>query len=219
MKFSKFALGWAGLAFFGFGWAYLIWPQTMIALSGMQIPTPVAVTDARAMYGGYQIGFGAFLLYCAFCSRWTWPGLIATLGAFGGIVVCRMVGFVLDGSAGEYHLSALALIEVPGVLFAAIGLCRERSCCGEDGASCCDGGEVESSCCSGEDGASCCNGGEVESSCCSGEDGASCCDGGKVESSCCSGEDGASCCNGAQESSSSSAAKPLASGVKLLPLK
>lgn len=157
MKFSKFALWWAGLAFFGFGWAYLICPEFMVELSGMQVPTPVAVTDARAMYGGYQIGFGAFLLYCALRAQWIWPGLIATFWAFGGIVICRVLGFVLDGSAGEYHLSALALVEVPGVLFAAISLCRERSgdadsCCSD---SCC--AEAESTCCSTNE-ASCCAG-------------------------------------------------------------
>ncbi len=156
MKFSKFAIWWAGLAFFGFGWAYLIWPHTMIELSGMQIPTPVAVTDARAMYGGYQIGFGAFLLYCAVCTEWTWPGLIAALWAFGGIVLCRVLGFFLDDSAGQYHLSALALVEVPGVIFAAISLCRERSC---DACACC-----EDSCCS-DDESACCS--TEEASCCS----------------------------------------------------
>jgi hypothetical protein len=130
MKFSKFCVWWGGLGFFLFGWAYLIQPIFMVNMSGMEVPVGPAITDARAMYGGYQIGFGAFTLFCAMRPRLLTAGMLALILAYGGIVICRVVGIMIDpGSlhgAENYHLWAIFILELPVTISLIIGLGREK---------------------------------------------------------------------------------------------
>ena len=135
MRFSKFCLWWGGLGFFLFGWAYLILPEFMVNLSGMQVPIGPAITDTRAMYGGYQIGFGAFTLFCATRPHLLTAGMLALILAYGGIVICRVIGLVFDpGSlhgANNYHLWAIGILELPVTVSLIIGLIREHKLHGE----------------------------------------------------------------------------------------
>ncbi len=117
MKLSKFCIWWGGLGFFIMGWAYLIDPVFMVNMSGMEVPVAAAVTDARAMYGGYQIGFGAFTLFCALRPRLLTAGMLVLIMSYGGIIICRCLGFVLDPGSlygnDNYHLWALGILEIP----------------------------------------------------------------------------------------------------------
>jgi hypothetical protein len=130
MTFSKVVVWWGGLGFFLFGWAYLVAPGFMVNLSGMLVPTPASVTDARAMYGGFQIGYGAFAIFCGLRPRLLPAGLLTLAMAYGGIVICRCLGFFLDpgssGGADHYHLWAIGILELPVTVAAITALMFER---------------------------------------------------------------------------------------------
>ena len=132
MILSRIAIAWGGLGFFCFGLAYLIAPEFMVNLSGMEVPTPASITDTRAMYGGLQIGLGSLTLFCAFNPRLVNVGVLALALTYGGIVVCRLIGFLLDpGSlhgSDHYHLWALGILEVPvtATLITALVLAQKR---------------------------------------------------------------------------------------------
>lgn len=135
MIFSKFCVWWGGLGFFIFGWAYLIFPVFMVNMSGMEIPIGPAVTDTRAMYGGFQIGFGAFTLFCATRPRMLTAGMLALALAYGGIVICRIIGILIDpGSlhgADNYHLWAIFILELPVTICLIVGIMKERKLHGD----------------------------------------------------------------------------------------
>jgi hypothetical protein len=106
-----------GVIFFGFGMAYLVYPITMIELSGMQIPTATSKADTWAIYAGIQIGFGLFLLYCSRNFELFNAGLLSITFIFGGVAIGRTLGMIYFNTFDQYSLSALAF-EWPGTLIA-----------------------------------------------------------------------------------------------------
>ena len=135
MTFSKICVWWGGLGFFLFGWAYLIAPEFMVNLSGMEVPTAASITDTRAIYGGFQIGIGAFTLFCAMRPRLLTAGMLALAMAYGAIVICRVIGIMIDpGSlhgANSYHIWAILILELPVTLCLIIAMIREQRLQGE----------------------------------------------------------------------------------------
>ena len=55
----------AVLTYGGFGAAFLLAPALMAAVVDITLPTPSAVADFRATYGGFELGMSAFLAWCA----------------------------------------------------------------------------------------------------------------------------------------------------------
>jgi uncharacterized membrane protein len=73
-----------GVGFVGFGVAYALRPDSMAALTDLTLASPTARTDFVATYGGFQVGFGLFLLACAAKTSWQEPGLWAAVAALAG---------------------------------------------------------------------------------------------------------------------------------------
>jgi hypothetical protein len=71
--------------------------------------TPSGLTDMRAVYGGMQIGLGAFLLWCRSDPARTLPGLLALGLALGGVALLRIVGLLVDQEPNAVHAANLAL--------------------------------------------------------------------------------------------------------------
>ena len=90
-SFPALVLLFAGVGFVGFGAAYVLRPDRMASLTDLSLPSPTARADFIATYGGFQIGFGVFLLRCAADAAWVEPGLWATVAALGGFASCRAV--------------------------------------------------------------------------------------------------------------------------------
>jgi hypothetical protein len=66
MIFSRVVLGLIGAIYAYFGAWALISPGDITAMTEVQLTTPTAVTDGRAVYGGLTLGLGfAFLLGAA----------------------------------------------------------------------------------------------------------------------------------------------------------
>ena len=83
-----------GLGFIGFGAACALLPRRMAALTEMDLPSASARTDFAATYGGFQLGFGCFLLTCTRSPTWLEPGLVAAAAALAGFAGIRALGIV-----------------------------------------------------------------------------------------------------------------------------
>lgn len=95
--FGRLVLLLNGLAFVGFGLAFAVAPDTMLALIDLPIPNGGARTDLRAIYGGLEIGFGLYLLLSAARPAMVTSGLLAATLATAGLVTGRTYGLALDG--------------------------------------------------------------------------------------------------------------------------
>ena len=63
---------------------------------GGDFSTIDAVIDGRAQYGGFSLGIGLFLLYCAYKN--VRIGLVASSLALACIIPARLIGFAVDGT-------------------------------------------------------------------------------------------------------------------------
>jgi hypothetical protein len=125
MAFGRILLWIASVMFAVFGLAYLLDPAGLVGPAGLSLPTPSALSDVRATYGGVQLGFGAFLAWSALAAERVPAGLLALALIEMGVSLCRAVGVVVDGDLNRFHVTALA-IEVPLTLLAWIAFTRVR---------------------------------------------------------------------------------------------
>lgn len=126
MTFPRGTLVVTGLGFIGFGLAYALWPLPMARLTEIPLPTATARIDFAATYGGFQLGFGLFLLGCARREPWTQPGLWAATAALTGLALMRLQGLVAAGGQVAPTIWVGLALEAGAALLNAIGLHRCR---------------------------------------------------------------------------------------------
>ncbi len=97
MTAPRLILTLCGLAFIGFGLAFLVSPAAMARFVDLELLTPTAFTEVRGMYGGLEIGIGIFMLTAVGRREHVVAGLRLALFAFGGLAAGRLVGLVVDG--------------------------------------------------------------------------------------------------------------------------
>ena len=95
--------GWAG-----FGLACFLMPTAVLSMTGVELTTSASLTEVRAMYGGAQLGFGAFLVAASLRTDLARPALIALAFVMGGFALGRLFGIALDGSTDAVNLASLA---------------------------------------------------------------------------------------------------------------
>ncbi len=95
-----------GFVFVIFGAGYLLSPEGLMEATGLT-GSPAGVTDVRATYGGFQIGFGIFMILAASRPAFVGIALFATAIVVGSVGVGRGVGLVLDGSPSATNVGAL----------------------------------------------------------------------------------------------------------------
>jgi hypothetical protein len=132
LAFGRILLWIAGVMFMVFGLAYLLAPAGLVEPAGLSLPTPSALSDVRATYGGVQLGFGGFLAWAALAAQRVPAGLLALALVEMGVALCRAIGVVVDGSLNRFHVVALS-IEVPLTLLAWIAFIRVRASAGDGG--------------------------------------------------------------------------------------
>ena len=110
------------LGFVGFGTAYLLRPDGMARATELVLPTETARIDFTATYGGFQIGFGAFLLACVAEQSWLVPGLWASTLALVGFGVVRALGMARARAPLKGTLTFAMALEIAGVLLNGLGL-------------------------------------------------------------------------------------------------
>jgi hypothetical protein len=107
------AILWLGvLTFAGFGVAFLVAFDPLARALGLRA-TPTARVDLQATYGGFELGFAAFLAFCATRRGWLRQGLVASGLAFAGFGLARAGSYVANPRA-ETWLVYLFLAEFAG---------------------------------------------------------------------------------------------------------
>ena len=99
------------LAFGAFGVQWLLDPTAMASALGIVLTNGDATSDARAVYGGMELGMAAFLIYSAWSKDRRTQGLAAAALSLLGLGTCRLIGIVCSRGvgAGTYQLLATDL--------------------------------------------------------------------------------------------------------------
>lgn len=109
MTLAKIGLLFAAVVFVGIGLGFLLVPVQWAAVVEISLPTPMARTDVRATYGGFDLAMGVFLALCARRADWIRPGLLALGLAAAGFGGGRLVGILVEGTATPLMLIFVAL--------------------------------------------------------------------------------------------------------------
>ena len=100
----------AGFILAGVG--YLFAPALLAGLAEITVDTDASRTDVRATYGGFQIGAGLFMWWCASAPQRVTTALMSLGVITGGVGACRLIGLLLDGGLLYFNLVGLAF-EIP----------------------------------------------------------------------------------------------------------
>jgi hypothetical protein len=92
-----------------FGLVYLVAPALLTEPSGLSAVSPTGLTDIRAIYGGLQIGWGAFEIWTARDASRYEAGLVCTLLMCLGLAGCRWIGIGLVGELSSTDRSAIRI--------------------------------------------------------------------------------------------------------------
>ena len=125
MQAARVFLWVVAAAFLVFGVAYLFAPASLAGSAGITAD-PGGLTDLRATYGGFQIGFGIFLIWSALAPARMPTALLATALVVGFVGLCRTVGLLVDSAPSSFHWMGLAF-EVPITVLACLIFGRTRS--------------------------------------------------------------------------------------------
>jgi hypothetical protein len=122
MTIPRAVLALTALGFLGFGAAFALWPVPMAALVDIQLPSSTARADFGATYGGFELGFGGFLLLCLRRPAWVEAGLWAGALALSGFAVVRLLGLLLGQMPVRSTIYVALTLEITGVLLNAWAL-------------------------------------------------------------------------------------------------
>ncbi|MCB9639037.1 MAG: DUF4345 family protein [Myxococcales bacterium] len=125
-KLTHWILLLGSFVYVGIGLVFVLWPKFMGAQVAISLNSPTALADFRAVYGGLQLGVGAFLGYCACKKEMHHAGLLLACCCFGGLFGVRVLSHLLQPSWDGLHF-ALGGAELVGVLVALWGLSKLRA--------------------------------------------------------------------------------------------
>lgn len=97
LRFAHTVLLLDALVFLTLGVWFLADPAPALEAVGIALSPGSGATEARAMYGGYELGTGAFLLACRREPGWARAGLALTILVLGGLGLTRLVAGSLSG--------------------------------------------------------------------------------------------------------------------------
>jgi len=124
MTLSKIALLTAAAGFAGFGIACTIRPDKALAAADVRARSSRGKTELRAMYGGMELGLGAFFALAAFKPSWNRSALAAQALGLGAVAATRLGGILGDHPRGKL-MPGLALAEASAAALGAVALARE----------------------------------------------------------------------------------------------
>jgi hypothetical protein len=105
---SRIVLIFDALVFGGLGIWFLATPATALSAVGFTLNDAAALTEARAMYGGYELGTAAFLYACAREPGWRRAGLTLAILVLGGLGLTRLIAGALTGGLTPMMLGLFA---------------------------------------------------------------------------------------------------------------
>jgi Domain of unknown function (DUF4345) len=126
MSLGRISLSLSASVFGAFGLAFLSSPTTMAGRVDITLPTPTAIIDCQAIYGGLEIGLAVFFAYCAAVNRWLHPALLVQTLSLGCSALGRLVGILQAGSA-QPLIYWLLVAELSGSALGVFTLKREAA--------------------------------------------------------------------------------------------
>ncbi|MBA3916131.1 MAG: DUF4345 domain-containing protein [Acidobacteriales bacterium] len=96
MSLTRLSLALTAAAFTGFGVACFARPRQMLAKIDVAPTSDTGITEIRAMYGGMELGLGAFFAYCATQDSLAKPALLAQITSLGGLALARLWSILED---------------------------------------------------------------------------------------------------------------------------
>jgi hypothetical protein len=106
------------LGFLGFGAAFTLWPLPLARVIEIPLPTATARIDFAATYGGFELGFGAFLLACLRKPEWLQAGLWASAAALTGFAAVRLQSILFASGVPLQRIYAFLALELFGAALA-----------------------------------------------------------------------------------------------------
>ena len=122
MDSGKLAIGITAAAFTGFGTALLVKPEILKKI-GIRATDPNARTELRAMYGGMELGFGAFFALALRNPEWRKPALTAILLGIGSLGATRIATAIAEDADPISYL--MAGPEIAAAAMAAVALATD----------------------------------------------------------------------------------------------
>lgn len=122
MDTGKLSIGITAAAFAGFGTALLIKPDILKRI-GIRAKSADARTELRAMYGGMELGFGAFFALALRNPDWRRPALTAIALAIGALGATRIATAIAEDAEPISYL--MAAPEIAASTMAAIALATD----------------------------------------------------------------------------------------------
>ncbi len=121
---TRLYLGFVAILFVATGLFGLFAPAALLLAMGAGNPGPAGLTAVRAFAGGLPFGIGALAGWCSGSPARARFGIAVTLWLVAPMLVARVAGLLLDGSASVGHL-ALAIMEI-FVLAVGAGIMTRR---------------------------------------------------------------------------------------------
>jgi hypothetical protein len=122
-KLTRISLAITAAGFTGFGIAALIAPKWMLKQVDIRPKSNTGMVELRAMYGGMEIGLGAFFAYCMMKDDLAKPALMAQVGSIGGLAAARVAGMV--ATPPRKVMYPVAAAEVAATILGLIAMKRE----------------------------------------------------------------------------------------------
>jgi Domain of unknown function (DUF4345) len=125
MNLTRIALITAASGFAGFGTACLIRPKNMLDRVDVRARSARGTTELRAMYGGLELGLGAFFAAAAAKKEWSRPALLAQTLGLGALAASRLAGILRDHPRGQL-MKVLFAAESAAAVLGAVALATRR---------------------------------------------------------------------------------------------
>ena len=109
LRLPRIILRLSAVAFAAFGAAFAFFPRPMARTIDLELVTAVARTDFIATYGGFELGFAAFLWMCSRRDEWVRPGLLASGCALAGFSLARLGGILTSDEFSTLMLGVFAM--------------------------------------------------------------------------------------------------------------
>jgi len=103
---TKLFIGFVAAIFAMFGVIYAVSPRLLAELAGLQANAS-GLTDIRATYGGFQIGFAIYLTGLGLIRNNHRSALLAIILVVGCVGICRLLGVVWEQSFSGFNTSGL----------------------------------------------------------------------------------------------------------------
>ena len=104
-----------------FGIAFMVDPHGMTGQFGITLAGTDAIADVSAVYGGFEIGMGLFLVWAVANPSYLKAGLVAATFCLCGFMAGRIIGIVHGGHPTEATFKLLSL-DVAGALLDTVFL-------------------------------------------------------------------------------------------------